>query len=126
VKAIAHHFGNTITSALWRFVELSTTPCLGIVGTHPQRATDEDAIAYFIRSPSFAAQFGHVTEMNILAVLRSFCSYKKAGPLGSHGFVLADLNGDAHGFLAESFSNTHQVLTLISHLGKRPTAITVE
>lgn len=125
VKTIAQHFGNTITSALWRFVELSDAPCLGIIGAHPQRAGDDEVIAYFIRSRSFSRQFAHVTESEILTTLRSFCSYKKAGPLGSHEFVLVDLNGDGHTFVAESFSNTHQVLTLILCRGKRTTAIAI-
>lgn len=123
VKAISQHFGNTITSALWRLVELSDEPCLGIIGAHPQRATDADAIAYFIRSRSFAIQFAQVTEADVLAVLRAFCSYRKAGPLGRHEFFLADANGDGHTFLAESFSNTHQVLTLILYRGKRAAAV---
>lgn len=126
IKTIAQHFGNTITSALWRFVELSDAPRVGIIGAHPQRASDEDATAHFIRSPSFSTQFGHVAEREILAVLRSFCSYKKAGPLGSLEFVLVDLNGNRHIFAAEAFSNTHQVLTLITYRGACVAAVSMQ
>lgn len=119
VKAIASHFGNSITSALWRLVELSDIPCLGIVGAHPRRAKDADAaVTYFIRSPSFAQQFAGVLEGEIFQVLRSFCSYKLAGPLGTHEFMLTDENGEQHMFLADCFGNTHRVLTLVTYKSK--------
>ncbi len=101
IKTIATHFGNSITSALWRFVELCDTPCLGVIGAHPRRASNlDEAIQYFITSLSFADQFRNISEEQIFQVLQSFCSFKKAGPLGHHEFVLLDANGEQHVFLA--------------------------
>jgi hypothetical protein len=47
---------------------------------------------------------------------RSYCSWKKRGPLGERDLVLTDDNGDEHLFRFETFSNTHDVLTLITYL----------
>ena len=35
IKEIAHDFGNSMTSTLWRFVEAMDIPALGIVSQHP-------------------------------------------------------------------------------------------
>ncbi len=119
IKTIAAHFGNTITSALWRYVELSEPPCLGVIGGHPQRtSTLDEAVVYFIRSVSFASQFSNVSEREMFAAMQSFCSYRRAGPLGKQELILVDANGQQHVFLAESFGNTHQVLTLVTYVRK--------
>jgi len=124
VKAIATHFDNTITSALWRYVEYSDTPCFGIIGEHPHHMpTGATPIAYFIRSRRFQIEFASITEEAAFELIRGHCSYKKAGPLGCSEWVLRDERGTAHAFQAETFSNSYQVLTLASY--HRPVAVTV-
>ena len=117
IRSIADHFGNTITSALWRFVESSEEPCFAVIGAHPHHATEgENPIAYFIRSRRFEAEFVGVTEATVLEMLRGYCSYKKAGPLGSAEVILIDARGESHIFRAETFSNRYQLLTLVTHM----------
>ena len=123
IKAIADHFGNTITSALWRYVESCSEPCLGVIGAHPHYLADEEPIAYFIRSPRFEAEFENVTETLVLEMLRSYCSYKKTGPLGSAELTIDDALGAPHIFRAETFSNTYQLLTLVTYLRSSPVAV---
>jgi hypothetical protein len=124
VKAIATHFDNTITSALWRYVEYCDTPCLGIIGEHPHHIpTDAKPVAYYIRSRRFEVEFASITEEAVFELIRGHCSYKKAGPLGSSEWILRDERGIAHAFRAETFSNRYQVLTLANH--RRPVPVTV-
>ncbi len=48
--------------------------------------------------------------------MQSYCSWKKRGPLGQKELVLRDDNGAEHVFLFETFSNTHDVLTLVTYV----------
>jgi Zn-dependent peptidase ImmA (M78 family) len=123
IKAIADHFGNTITSALWRYVESCSEPCLGVIGAHPHHLADEEPISYFIRSPRFEAEFGDVTEAFVFEMLRSYCSYKRAGPLGFTDLTIDDAHGVPHVFRAETFSNSYQLLTLVTYLRPSPVAV---
>ena len=56
--------------------------------------------------------------MEILKRTRAYCSFRTRGPLGTGEIILTDVNGEAHGFAFESFSNTHDVLTLGVHRRK--------
>lgn len=123
VRTIASHFKNTITSALWRYVELSDLPCAAIIGDHPQFATDDLAATHFVRSPTFANRFSGVPEGSVLAAIRGYCRHSNRGPLGEGEIVLTDDHGAEHIFVAESFGNTHQVLTLIVYGNARPAQI---
>ena len=124
IRAIATHFGNTITSSLWRYVEYSDKPCLGTIGEHPHHLPlGAEPIAYFIRSPRFEVEFGSVTEAATFELIRGYCAYRKTGPLGSAEITLRDARDTAHTFLAETFGNKYQVLTLISYM--RPNAVVV-
>jgi len=127
VRAISSHFRNSITSALWRYVEIVEFPCVGIIGEHPHHCADvNEAIVYFIRSPSFVARFAKIDETQIFEILKSYCAYRKSGgPLGTHQFILTDDSGNAHIFTGETFSNTHQVLTLISYVSPSGTQVVV-
>ena len=124
IRAIADHFGNTITSALWRYVEYSDDPCLGIIGQHPHHmAADAEPIDYFVRSARFEVEFSGVTEAEIFGLIRKYCTYGKRGPLGAAEIVLRDNNGIEHLFGAETFGNTYQTLTLVTCL--KPVTVVV-
>lgn len=117
VRAIATHFANTITSALWRYVEYCDDPCLGVIGEHPHYlAQDAVPITYFIRSRRFETEFASVTEEAIFELIRGYCTYKKSGPLGQGEFILRDERGTSHLFRSETFSNSYQVLTIVSYI----------
>jgi Zn-dependent peptidase ImmA (M78 family) len=117
IKAIASHFGNTITSTLWRCVENSDGLMFGVIGNHPHYARlGEPEIDYFVRSKTYERQFGSVSEAQVFQLIRSYCNYRRTGPLGEAEVVFTDDNGAAHVFLAETFSVKHYVLTLARYV----------
>lgn len=125
VIAISKHFGNTITSTLWRYVESDDQPCFGVIGQHPRRPDSaKPNIDHLIQSPAFVSRFGKVTEMQVFALLQTYCGYQRGGPLGTGEILLTDDNGDAHIFQAETFSVTHHTLTLARYA--RPAPIQVQ
>lgn len=124
IRSIGKAFGNSITSTMWRFVELMAEPVLGIVCQHP-RYTDEefdpaDPCRYFIRSSSFAQRFSNVEETAAFALLRSKCSWRKYGPIADGEVVLTDDNGVKHIFELDAFHNRHETLVVFAY--KRPLA----
>lgn len=120
VQQARKDFGNTLTTSFWRIVEALEIPALGVVGKHPHHDRhDIDPVQpfrYWIRSRKFLERFSSITEKDALDMIRSYCSWKKRGPLGQKELVLTDDNGDEHIFLFETFSNTHDVLTLITYV----------
>ncbi len=119
VRELAHRFGNTMTSTLWRFVEESHSglPMVGVVSLGKAAASRASVdgtphVRYCIESPSFKERFRQTTESELLRAVRSYCSGRRAGPLGQGEVVLRDANGDDYVFLFESFSNGYDVLTL--------------
>ena len=118
IRALAKHFGNTITSTLWRYVEevWAETPVVALVSAHPhylEQAKDPaQPCRRCVESAAFKERFGSVGESEILTRVQSYCSYRKRGPLGTGEVLLTDANGQAHYFCFESFANTYDVLTL--------------
>lgn len=113
IQAIAKHFGNTITSTLWRCVEQSEEVTFAAIGEHPHHSRDgKPPIEYFVRSKSFEQRFASMTEAEIWNCMRTYCGYKVTGPLGSAEMVVSDSNGTPNVFIIESFSNRHSVLTM--------------
>lgn len=131
VSAMHKRFGNTLTSTLWRYVEqLGTTlPMLGLVTCHPRRIPDgHDMTApckYFIESPAFRQQFGTVSEVEIFKILIRYCKNARGGELGSDEVLLRDVNGVAHIFVFETFSNTYEALTLAYYARKHALIVPV-
>ncbi len=122
-------FGNTLTTSFWRLVETLDIPALGVVGKHPhhdRRVIDvRQPFRYFIRSRPFMEQFSSITEADAFPMVKSYCSWKKRGPLGEKELVLTDDNGDEHVFLFQTFSNTHDVLTLITYVKRHEASVAV-
>lgn len=117
VRELAKHFGNTITSTLWRCIEQSSDVTFATIGDHPRYPEEgKPKIEYFVQSELFEKQFSRVSEADILAWLQTYCAYRKTGPLGSSEIVLLDDNGESQVFLFESFSNGYSVLTLAKKL----------
>lgn len=127
VRGASKRFGNTITSSLWRMVEALEIPALGIVSQHPHYTDGEfdpaDPCQYFIRSRLFEEQYSGLTERDAFKILRSYCSWRKRGPLGTEEIVICNDRGEEHVFLFEAFHNGHQLLSLITYL--RPSPVTV-
>jgi hypothetical protein len=112
-RNLAKHFGNTITSTLWRCVEQSEELMFAAIGEHPLRPREgKQMIEYIIRSKVFSQQFRNVTEPDVWTWLQGYCTNKAAGPLGSAEIMITDVNGTRHAFIFETFSTTYSVLTL--------------
>lgn len=127
VREIAKHFGNTITSTLWRCVEQSDELTLATIGEHPRHPRDEKPVVeYFVRSKTFAAQFPNVTDGDVWAWMCGYCGYKATGPLGTTELTIQDVNGVSHVFAIESFSNKHNVLTMARWIRQAPISVPVE
>jgi hypothetical protein len=124
VRELKKEFGNTMTSTLWRMVEMSHKTIFGAVSCHPQRLSEEfdpsEPLRYFIRSPKFLKRFSLIDESIIWAHMRSYCSSAKGGPLGTEEVVLIDDNGDSHIFRMETFYNSYEALTMGVHLRACP------
>lgn len=123
LKSLSKRYANTLTSTLWRAVESLEEPAFGIVGFHPHHAmkgSDEGhPCRYFIRSPRFISEFSGFDEKQGVAIFESYCRRNMGGPLGSKVAIITDDNGEEHEFLFESFSNTHECLTIATHQRKR-------
>jgi hypothetical protein len=120
VRNAQKEFGNTLTTSFWRLVETLDVPALGVVGKHPHHdrrvINVNEPFRYFIRSRKFIERFSTITDADTFEMIRSYCEWKKNGPLGEKELVLTDDNGDEHIFRFETFSNTYDVLTLITYL----------
>lgn len=127
VGNLAKVFGNNLTNTLWRYVEQSDKLLLGVVGPHPRYVPHDfdvnNPCRYFIRSKSFLAQFPDVTEVQLFHIIQSYCGRSKGGPLGASEAPICDANGGHHVFLFETFSNTHEALTLGVYQGTKPSTI---
>lgn len=126
LKAIAGHFGNTITSTLWRYVENSDELVFGAIGEHPKYPrVGEPQIAYLVRSRKFETQFSLVNEAQIFEEIKKYCRYQKTGPLGEAEVVLCDDSGARHVFKAETFSNKYHALTLARYRHQFKTSLLI-
>jgi hypothetical protein len=127
VSRLAKLYSNTITSTLWRVVETLDVPSFGIVCQHPHHRDSKfdpnNPLRYFIRSRKFVEEFSTFSESIALKVFEDYCSWNKAGPLGSRIAILADDNGQEHDFSFESFSNRYEALTLAMWLQKHTVSV---
>ncbi len=127
-RKISSQMGNSLTSTVWRIVESCDQVLLGIIGPHPQYlhlAPEKEPIRYLIRSKAALNTFGTLSSEALISAMQSYCAHKTRGPLGDGVCVLADDLGADHLFRFDSFSNTHEVLTLAVHLGERSKSVVV-
>lgn len=131
VKGLKTEFGNTYSSTLWRYVENfgADEPMVGVISKHPRRLPEDfdpqHPCRHFIQSPGFQNRFSNVTEIAVFETLKSYCGNQRGGPLGEADVVLTDDNGDQHLFHFESFSNTHDVLTLGQYVRRCSVAVAI-
>lgn len=127
VQEIKKHYGNTLTSSLWRMVEALDIPALGLVGPPPwvRAANNTDPCRYFIRSTVFAEQFANVTEHQACDLLRACASHRSGGPIANDDVILTDDCGLQHIFHLESFYNRHEALTILTQKNLAPNKMAV-
>ena len=124
IQELKRIFGNTLSTTLYRFVESvgDDLPIVGMITRHPhisQRPSDFDPFdpcRHFIRSPAFVRRFRTVSELEMFEKVAGYCGAQKGGPLGEDVLLLADDNGDQHGFYFETFFNRYDALTLGKYL----------
>ena len=119
IRSLGRLFGNSITSTLWRVVELADKPVVGMVSQHPHYTDDtfdlQEPCRYFIRSKPFEEKFSGIGELAIFQLVRSNCSWRKCGPLADDEVVLIDDNGATHVFHFEAFHNRYETLSVFVH-----------
>jgi len=127
VKRVKEHYGNTLTSSLWRMVEALDIPALGLVGPPPWESTAGNVgpCRYFIRSTAFIERFDNVTENQACNLLRSCSSHRSGGPIANDDVTLTDDCAQKHVFHLEAFYNRYEVLTLLTYKSPLSMKITV-
>ena len=124
VKALHGIFGNTLSTTLYRFVEVAGTesPIVGMITDHPHETRRSSTFdpskpcRRFVQSPAFARYFGRMPEQALFAAVAAYCGSQGGGPLGESEVVLADDNGNKHCFFFETFFNRYDALTLGRYL----------
>jgi hypothetical protein len=108
-------------------VEALDIPAFGVVSQHPRYTDAEfdpaDPCKYLIRSRLFEEQYSGLTERDAFGILRSYCSWRKRGPIATEEIILRNDRQEEHVFLFEAFHNNHQLLTLVTYL--RPHRVVV-
>lgn len=120
VKQLHGKFGNTMSTTLYRFVEMAgqDRPIIGLITDHPhvsRRPANHDSVKpcrHFIQSPAFASRFSKMPEKDVFNAVAGYCGSQGGGPLGSSELILTDDNGDQHRFYFETFFNRYDALTL--------------
>ncbi len=120
VRKLHGKFGNTMSTTLYRFVELAgeDRPIVGMITDHPhvsRRPADHDPAKpcrHFIQSPAFASRFSRIPEKDVFGAVAGYCGSQGGGPLGDSKLILTDDNGDQHRFYFETFFNRYDALTL--------------
>lgn len=117
IKTLAKRYGNTCASTLRRYVERGhEVPMLGVISKALWQAPSEPAerrCRYLIASSAFKKQFGVLRRIDVINFIDSYVRCRRGGPVGSGEVTIPDLNGDDHNFVAESFNNRYDLLTLI-------------
>ncbi|MBY5731510.1 ImmA/IrrE family metallo-endopeptidase [Rhizobium leguminosarum] len=115
VRALKAAFGNTYTTTFWRFIEDShkDVPMIGLIGPHPHFPIGSQAeFRHIIESPAYKAMFESLPADRLVQAIRTYCQYRKRGPLGAGEVNVVDKRGEVHVFLFETFSNTYDCLTM--------------
>ncbi|MBA2678830.1 MAG: ImmA/IrrE family metallo-endopeptidase [Ktedonobacteraceae bacterium] len=117
-------FSNSLTTTLWRLVELHSAPAVGLIGCHPHRPEEGKVpIRYFVTSRTFQQRFSNISESTVLENVKSYCGYSTRGPLGGAEIVLDDSSGSCHRFEFETFYNQYDALTLGVYRGAKSIVI---
>lgn len=120
VRQLHSKFGNTMSTTLYRFVEMAgeDRPIIGMITDHPhvsRRPANHDPAKpcrHFIQSPAFAMRFSGMPEKDVFGAVAGYCGSQSGGPLGDSELILTDDNGDQHRFYFETFFNRYDALTL--------------
>jgi hypothetical protein len=122
VTKLKNRYNQSYATTLRRFVCFShDIPMAAIISTpwwnEPSSMFSADAqegfCRHFVPSKLFWEQFSSSCKDVIMEKINEHTIPHRGGPVGSFEMLLPDVNGNLHFFDAESFFNTHDVLTLI-------------
>jgi Zn-dependent peptidase ImmA (M78 family) len=133
VLELHRRFGNTITTTLYRMVELPAVnrPVVGMITRHPSEELETNAAdkparrEHFIRSEAFERRFANVREEDLFEKVASYCNGYWVGLVGESELVLEDDNEKSHRFRFQTFFNGYDALTLGVHVGVAPLVVGV-
>ena len=131
IRALKTSFGNTLTTTLWRFVEQSDVPMVGLVTGHPHVLRRDEGFdpsapcKHYVASAMFLERFGTPDERALFDTVVGYCGAQKGGMLGEDECVLEDLRGKSHVFHFGTFFNRYQALTLGVYLRHHSSGIIV-
>lgn len=122
IRSLSKRNRKSLTATLRRFVEHGPKcPMAGLISTASWQKKREGQVErwrYFFMSPEFRKPFKLVDANQLLDVVDANIVRRRGGPVGDYTICLRDDDGQPHEFRAESFSNTHNILTLFTYLRK--------
>lgn len=118
IKLLKDHYGNTLTSTFWRFVEERDpeSAVFGLISQHPLyndigQEPDGSPIHRFVTSAGFRARFPRATAMDAYQMVRRNVSRRRRGPVVDGFDMLPDHAGVPQRFYLDGFCNSYHVLT---------------
>ena len=127
VRLLQKRYKKSWVTTVRRFVEFShQLPMAIVVSTakwDSKPRDQEHRVRHFVGSELFKHQFSWVTPDWVISQIDNNTRMRKGGPVGDFGLTIKDVNGDLHQFRAESFYNTHYIITLLV-TQRRPTLVT--
>ena len=119
VNLMKGRYKKSTTTTLRRYVEHGPDLPMAMLAStglwQEQPADQPERWRQFAYSPAFAAQFSAATPEELLASVDHHAKPRRGGPVADYTFQIEDDNGQDHEFRAESFNNTHYLLTLFVH-----------
>lgn len=116
IRALQTRYETSAASTLRRYVEHShNRPMLGVISTPPWTHGTEhkSRCRYFVPSGQFKSRFSKISSDQILPLIEECVHKARGGPVGIAEFIINDDCGETHDFVAESFFNRYDLLTLI-------------
>lgn len=117
IELLKKRYKKSFVTTLRRFVEFShQLPMAMVVSTAKwdiKPPEQEHRVRRFVGSKLFKQQFSCVTPDWVIGQIDKNTRKRKGGPVGDFGLTIEDVNGDLHQFRAESFYNTHYIITLL-------------
>ena len=122
INLLKKQYKASLVTTLRRYVQFShNIPMAMTVSTAwwDEKPDDQEhRCRHFIKSDIFETQFAVISKDSLLEIIDANTYRRRGGPVGNFSLGLPDVNGDLHEFYAESFYNTHYILTLFVHVGK--------